>query len=89
MRMDEDSILEFPCEIPIKIFGKNARSFRDTALGIVRSHYFDVQDAQVGERLSRGGKYLSLTITVETFSREQIDAVYRELSASDEVLMVL
>lgn len=85
----EESLFEFPCSLPIKVFGRNDASFRSAALGIVRSHYADVGDEAIGEQLSRRGSYLSLTITVQAESREEVDALYRELSASDEILMVL
>ena len=84
-----DSALTFPCDLPIKIFGRNARAFRDTALAIVRTHCPDVSEEAVVERVSREGAYVSLTITVRVDSRAQADAVYRALSAHDEILMVL
>jgi putative lipoic acid-binding regulatory protein len=87
--MDEQSLLTFPCDLPIKVLGLNAATFRAAAVSIVRSHYTALEERDVAEQLSREGKYLSLTITVRAENRAQIDAVYRELTASDEVLMVL
>ena len=34
-------LLEFPCDLPIKVFGRNEPGFRDAALTIVRAHYDD------------------------------------------------
>ena len=87
--MPGDDVLSFPCDIPIKIFGRNADTFRDAALAIVRDHYDGVGDERVHERESGAGNYLSLTVVVRAESREQIDAVYRELSAHAEIMMVL
>jgi len=84
-----DSTLTFPCDLAIKIMGRNARGFRDAALSIVRAHCADVSEQAVVERVSREGAYLSLTITARMDSRDQADAVYRALSASDEILIVL
>ena len=89
MTFDQESLLTFPCDLPIKIFGRNVESFRETAVSIVRSHYGDLSDDCIGEQVSREDTYLSLTITVRAENREQVDAVYRELSASGEVLIVL
>jgi putative lipoic acid-binding regulatory protein len=89
MTMVEDSLQSFPCDIPIKIFGRSETGLRETALDIVRSHCGSVTDDQVVERLSRNGSYVSLTITVRFETRAQADAVYRELSSHDQVLMVL
>jgi len=40
-------------------------------------------------RPSRTGKYLSLTVTIRAVSREQLDAIYREISAHPLVAMAL
>jgi uncharacterized protein len=82
-----ESPLTFPAELPVKVFGRNEEAFRTAVLAIVRAHYGD--DHRVAERPSRRGSYLSLTVTVVAESREQIDAMYRELVASELVLMVL
>jgi putative lipoic acid-binding regulatory protein len=81
------SLLVFPCELPIKVLGRNEAEFRDAAMAIVRTHYGD--EHRVAEQLSREGAYLSLTITVRAESREQIDAVYNDLVAAPEIMMVL
>jgi len=83
----DSSLLTFPCELPIKVLGRNEAAFRETAIAIVRAHYGD--EHSVAEQSSREGSYLSLTITVRAASREQIDAVYNELVAAPEILMVL
>lgn len=87
--MIAESLLEFPCDVPIKVFGRNEPVFRESALGIVRDHWENLACDRIAERLSRGGSYLSLTITVHAESRDQLDAVYRALTAHREVLMVL
>jgi putative lipoic acid-binding regulatory protein len=87
--MSEDSLLEFPCDLPIKIFGRNTDSFRELVLGIIGSHFGAPPEQQIREKLSRNNGYTSLTITVRAESREQVDALYQELSSSDDVMMVL
>jgi putative lipoic acid-binding regulatory protein len=84
-----DSALTFPCDLAIKIFGRNARELRETALAIVRTHCPEVGEDAIVERVSRAGTYLSLTITARMDSRAQADAVYGALSANNEILMVL
>jgi putative lipoic acid-binding regulatory protein len=84
-----DSALTFPADLAIKIFGRNTPELRAGALAIVRAHCPGVGDADVTERVSREGTYLSLTITARIDSRAQADAVYRALSAHDEIIMVL
>jgi uncharacterized protein len=83
----EPSLLTFPCDLPIKVLGRNDPAFRATALRIVRAHYGEAHS--VAEQLSRQGAYLSLTITVRAATREQVDAVYHDLVAEPLILMVL
>ncbi len=83
------SPFEFPCDIPVKVFGRNDDLFRDAVLAIVRRHYPGFDDGHVTSRLSRQDHYLSMTLTVRAESREQIDALYAELSRHESVLMVL
>ncbi len=87
--MAPDSPLEFPCALPIKIMGRTSEAFREAALAIVRAEFAELTDADVTENSSREGRYTSLTVTVHARSREQLDAVYRELSAHELVLVVL
>ena len=85
----DESPLTFPCEIAVKVLGRNVPEFREEAADIVRKHYADLSNDAVSEQLSRKDAYLSLTFVVNAQSREEIDALYRELTASDEILMVL
>ena len=87
--MSEESLLSFPCDIPVKVLGRNAQAFRIAATDIVRSHYCDLGEAQLAEQLSRNGSFLSITFIVRAQSRDQVDALYRDLSASSDILMVL
>lgn len=83
------SPFEFPCDIPVKVFGRNDAAFRDAVLTIVRRHFSELDEGSVTARPSRQEHYLSMTLTVWVESREQIDALYLELSRHESVLMVL
>jgi len=56
---------------------------------IVRRHVPDLQDREISSRLSRDGKYLSVTTTFIATSQEQLDDLYYELSRNELVMMVL
>ncbi len=86
---DSESLLQFPCDVPVKVFGRNETAFRDAALSIVARHFGAASTQEVSEQLSRRESYVSLTIVVHAESREQIDSLYRELTASGDILMVL
>jgi putative lipoic acid-binding regulatory protein len=84
-----DDILQFPCELPIKVFGKNDDRFPDIAYEIVRAHVNTLEPSDVSSQSSRQGRFVSLTINIRAESRAQVDAVYQDLSSSPSVLMVL
>lgn len=87
--MADDTLLEFPCDFPLKIMGAATDEFRSLAIGIVTRHFGELPRASIEERQSRGGRYLSLTCTVRAQSKAQLDAVYRELTACRQVLVAL
>jgi putative lipoic acid-binding regulatory protein len=87
--MTGESLLAFPCDLPIKVFGKNVAGFRSRVVNIVSSHVELVSDDQVREQLSRNKGYASLTITFRAESREQVDALFEDLTATEEIMMVL
>lgn len=89
MAASQLSPLEFPCSFPLKVFGKDEDAFESFIVGIVRKHVPELQEENVSSRLSDGGKYLAVTATFIADSREQLDALYMELSRHDRVLMVL
>ena len=86
--MSEETLLEFPCEFPIKVVGPHTEEFRTTAVGIVKRHTSG-DDAEFTSRTSRDERYLALSFTINATSREQLDDLYRELSASELVLFAL
>ena len=83
----EESLMEFPCSFPIKAMGKAAAEFDVLIVEIVRKYHPDVTEGAVKTRLSRGGKYISVTVTINAQSREQLDNIYLDLTAHERVLM--
>ena len=81
--------LAFPCDFPIKVMGRKAPGFAQTVSDIVRRHAPGFDPGTIEMRPSRQGKYLSLTCVVRATSREQLDALYRELCDHPAVVMVL
>jgi putative lipoic acid-binding regulatory protein len=85
----EGSLLDFPCDFPIKVMGRKAPGFAQTITEIVLRHAPDFDPATVEMRPSRQGRYLSVTCVVRATSREQLDALYQELCDHPWVVMVL
>ena len=83
------TLFKFPCDFPLKVMGRRSDDFRSIVLGIVQKHAGDIEPGQIEERPSRDGNYLSLTCTFAAQSREQLDALYQELTSCERVLVVL
>ncbi len=83
------TLLEFPCDFPVKAMGKATSGFEARALEIVRRHATDFKDENMRIVASGKGNYLSATFVVHATSQEQLDALYRELTACEDMLMVL
>jgi putative lipoic acid-binding regulatory protein len=84
-----DTLLEFPTDFPLKIMGRYTDEFRSLVIGIVQKHAGEIDVATIEERPSRDRNYLGLTVTIRAESQAQLDALYRELTACEAVLVVL
>ncbi|WP_310449317.1 DUF493 domain-containing protein [Sulfuritalea sp.] len=83
------TLLEFPCDFPLKIMGANDAGFAQAIAAVVLRHAPDFDVATMEMRASKAGNYLSLTCTVRAVSQAQLDALYRELTAHPAVKVVL
>ncbi len=83
------TLIEYPCDFPIKIMGSTREGFAQAMLSVVRRHAPDFDPATMEMRSSREGKYLSLTCVIRATSRQQLDALYRDLCDHPMVTMVL
>jgi len=84
-----DSLVEYPCEFPLKIFGLQQAGFAQAVLEVVTRHDPDFSAATMEMRASKNARYISLTCTVQATSREQLDALYQELCDHPSIVMVL
>jgi hypothetical protein len=86
---EQETLLDFPCDFPVKAMGLADEGFEALIITLVRRHAPDLGEGAVKSVDSKGGKYLSVTVTVRATSREQLDNIYRELTACERVLMAL
>lgn len=82
-------LLEFPCRFPIKVMGRDDADFRTKAVQIVSAHVGDISDSDVRIAPSSKGNFVSLTIEIDAQSRQQLDAIYQDLTDSEDVLFSL
>ena len=102
---EQPTLIEYPCDFPIKIIGRvgslpgslagaaslehGRQEFTQAVLMIVKRHAPDYDEANMEVRISKKNTYLSLTCTIRAVSRQQLDALYQELCDHPLVLMVL
>jgi uncharacterized protein len=86
---ESESPLKFPTSFPIKIMGRRTDGFAQAILGVVLRHAPDFDPSTLEMRASREGNYLSVTATINATSRDQLDNLYRELTAHPMVTMVI
>ncbi len=86
---EQETLLEFPCQFPIKVMGKNQADFDHSIMDLIKPHVERLDKSQVRVKSSKGGKYLAVTVTIQADSKAQLDAIYQDLSASSLVIMAL
>jgi hypothetical protein len=87
--MSSGTVQEFPSEFPIKVMGRQGGELRALTQAIIERHTGPLEDSRVKTRTSADGNFLALTYMVLATSREQLDTIYRELTACKSVLMAL
>ncbi|ACT51778.1 HP0495 family protein [Methylovorus glucosotrophus] len=86
---DQDTLIEFPCDFPIKVMGETHENFSDTVVDVIRVHAPEFDATRVEMRASSGGRYISLTCYVYVTSKPQLDDIYRALTSHPSVKVVL
>lgn len=87
--MTEETLMEFPCEFPIKVMGEDSAEFRLVVRQIMETHTGALEGSRVTERHSAQGRYLALTFTVSAENQAQLDSIYHALTACELVKMAL
>ncbi len=87
--MSEETLLKFPCQLPVKVMGNNHTDFEHEVVMILRKHVPDLGEGAVRSKPSRTAKYLAVTATSTATSKSQIDTLYRALHAHPDVKMML
>ncbi len=89
-----DTLLEFPCDFPIKVFGRGSEDFESLVVELVSRHVEldgdgEASAFEVSVRSSKGGRYHAVSVTIRAHSKAQLDAIYTDLSGHERVIMAL
>ena len=86
---EQETLIEFPCDFPIKIMGETCDEFTQTIVEVIKAHVSEFDASKIEMRASSGGKYISITCFVYVTSKPQLDDIYRALTAHPLVKVVL
>jgi len=81
--------LTFPCRYDLKAVGRQSTHFEALVQAIISAHVAPADLLAVQHRSSREGRYLSITFIIQARSHGQLDALYRDLGACDDVLFCI
>lgn len=85
---DRETLLEFPCQFPIKAIGRG-EDFEERIYELINPHAPELDKAELTSRPSGKGNFIAVTIMITATSQAQIDAIYHELTACEQVIMAL
>lgn len=88
-RSASDRLLQFPCSFPIKVMGRDSPDFRDSVVGVVERFVGALDEGAVRTAPSRKGNFVSVTVTINAQSQQQLDDIYRALTTRKDVLVSL
>jgi len=89
IKVEEETLFEFPCEFPIKAMGKTGPTLEVAVLEIINRHVPDIQEGAIRLAESKGGKYTSITITITAQSKAHLDGIYLDLTSCEHVLYAI
>lgn len=81
--------LDYPCRFEIKAMGRQGPRFDALVQKIVSRHVENDDVLNSTSRVSRGGRYVSVTCTINAQSKQQIRAIYADLAGCPDVLVTL
>ena len=87
MSDERDTIIEFPCDFPIKAMGLAVHDLEMVVLNIINTHAPETPKDAFKSRHSSNGKYISVTVTINAQSQSQLDAIYYALTDHEHVMM--
>jgi len=86
---DGETLLEFPCEFPVKAMGLACDELEVAVIEIINRHVENLAEGSLKMKPSKTGKYTAITVTITAHSKEQIDAIYMDLTACEHVSIAL
>lgn len=87
--IQNEELWEFPMHYPLKIMGEAQHPMREIIANILLRRVPGFDPGEMSERPSSGGKYVSISVTVYVTHKEQINGMYADFAACEQIRMVL
>ncbi len=87
--IDNDQLMNFPCDFDLKVMGDNRNDYPAYVLSVCQKHITGINETNMHTRLSSSGKYIAVTIKLVATSRKQLDDLYIELNNHKQTKMAL
>ena len=84
-----NALMDYPCSFTIKTMGLADTNFEIIALEIIMRHAPEVGEHSMKSKLSKTNKFISVSISLTAQNKQQMDAIYQDLSDCEQVLMSL
>ncbi|HHJ19888.1 MAG TPA: DUF493 domain-containing protein [Gammaproteobacteria bacterium] len=88
-RDDRKKLLDFPCDFPLKVMGRDAAQMQAALAEIIECHAPDSSCNEISSRHSSKGRFVALSVNIRAESLEQLEQIYQALSASEAFVMSL
>lgn len=86
---DKESLIDFPCDFPVKVMGAAIPEFHACIELIAKKHDKEFITDEIKQNMSKTGKYVSLTLNIHAKDKAQLDRLYQDLSDHELVLWAL
>ena len=86
---ERTTLIEFPCDFPIKVMGINDPGFVPSLVALALQFDPQFNPDSITLRASRQGTYQGATLTVRAINQTQLDGLYRCLTQHPLVKVVL
>ena len=89
MAEQEPPKIEFPCDYPVKVMGRSVPEFEQVITDVFERHDPGFSRERMTQRISREGRFISLTVFITATGKPQLEALHQDLMSTGLVQMVI
>lgn len=89
MSQPEPPKIEFPCQYPIKVLGRDCEQLQPVVIEVFERHAPGFDSESLVIKSSSAGTFVSITLTIEATGKEQLSRLHQDLMETGLVSMVI